>query len=149
MPDDMKFELAKYRIEKAEECYRDAVVARDNGSYGNAANRSYYCFFHSMRAVLALNEFDSKKHPGIIAAFNRLYIKENVFPPTFSEIAKLAFNVRGKSDYDDFYIVSKESVDTQIANAKIFLDAIKTYVEKQEGEAVSVKNSIDTSENAG
>ncbi|MDR0817609.1 MAG: HEPN domain-containing protein [Clostridiales Family XIII bacterium] len=127
----MKYELGKYRIEKAHECYQDALFARDNGSYNNAANRSYYCIFHSMRAVLALNEFDSKKHSGIIAAFNQQYIKENIFPVAFSEIVKLAFNVRGKSDYDDFYIVSKESVDTQIVNAKIFLDAIKEYFENQ------------------
>jgi uncharacterized protein (UPF0332 family) len=84
-----------------------------------------------MRAVLALVEFDSRKHSGIIAAFNQRYVKENIFPDTFSEIAKLAFNVRGKSDYDDFFIISKDSVDTQITNAKTFLDAIIEYVDKQ------------------
>ena len=128
LPDDPKLTLAKYRIEKAEECYCDALAAYNNGSYSNAANRSYYCIFHSMRAVLALDEFDSKKHSGIISEFNRKYIKEGVFNETFSETIKLAFTVRGKSDYDDFYIVSKDSVDSQIANAKKFLDAIKAYL---------------------
>ena len=129
LPDDLKHNLAKYRIEKAKECYRDALSAYSTGSYSNAANRSYYCIFHSMRAVLALIEFDSKKHSGIISEFNRKYVKEGIFPDTFSEIVKLAFSVRGKSDYDDFYVISKESVDTQISNAKIFLDAVKTYID--------------------
>ena len=128
MPDDQKLTLAKYRIEKAGECYCDALAAYDNGSYSNASNRSYYCIFHSMRAVLALDGFDSKKHSGIISEFNRKYIKEGIFNDTFSEIIKLAFTVRGKSDYDDFYIASKESVESQITNAKVFLDAVKTYV---------------------
>ena len=129
MPEDQKLTLAKYRIEKAEECYKDASLARDNSSYSNAANRSYYCIFHSMRALLALNEYDSKKHSGIISEFNRLYVKEGLFHEGSSEIIKLAFTVRGKSDYDDFYVVSKESVDTQIANARKFLDAVKAYID--------------------
>jgi uncharacterized protein (UPF0332 family) len=129
---DLILTLAKYRIEKAEECYRDALHAMDNGAYSNAANRSYYCIFHSMRAVLALNEFDSKKHSGIIAAFNQRYIKNKIFPDTFSEIIKLAFTVRGKSDYDDFYMVSKESVETQVVNAKAFLDGIKSFISNTE-----------------
>jgi uncharacterized protein (UPF0332 family) len=58
-------------------------------------------------------------------------VKEKVFPDTFAEIVKLAFTVRGKSDYDDFYVISKESVDTQVANAKVFLGTIKSYIESK------------------
>jgi hypothetical protein len=38
-------------------------------SFETAANRSYYCIFNAMRAVLSLDRFDSKKHSGIIDAF--------------------------------------------------------------------------------
>ena len=38
------------------------------------------------------------------------------------------FEIRGASDYDDFYIVSKEEVTKQIANAEYFLEQIKGYL---------------------
>ena len=37
------------------------------GNYESAANRSYYAVFHAMRAVLAFDEIDMKRHSGIIS----------------------------------------------------------------------------------
>ena len=46
MPHDRNPEdLAKYRLEQARECLRDAENSM-NASNKNAANRSYYCIFH-------------------------------------------------------------------------------------------------------
>ena len=47
--------LAKYRIEKAEECLKSATILKDSGDYMSAANRSYYSIFHCIRAVMALD----------------------------------------------------------------------------------------------
>ena len=112
----------------AKECL---VTANNNiaaGDFKAAANRSYYCIFNTMRAVLALDSFDSKKHSGIISEFRRTYIKEAVFPSEFSDIIKEAFDTRGKSDYDDFYVISKDEVASQIENARIFLVAVEKYL---------------------
>lgn len=48
------------------------------GDYKTVANRSYYAVFSAMRAVLALDSFDSKKHSGIIAEFRRRYLKNEI-----------------------------------------------------------------------
>ena len=56
---DNKRDLMKYRIEQAKECLELAKTTVDI-SEKNSVNRSYYCIFHSMRAVLALDGFDSK-----------------------------------------------------------------------------------------
>lgn len=128
MPDETRMSLAKRRLEKAHECYEDAYNTIKSGSYNNAANRAYYSIFHAMRAVLALDDFDSKKHSGIIAAFRQRYIKTGIFPVKYSETIELAFKIRSKSDYDDFYIISKSEVFEQIDNAKEFLDAITEHI---------------------
>ena len=39
-----------------------------------------------------------------------------------------AFEVRNDSDYDDFYVISKEEVDQQLENAKVILAAIEEYI---------------------
>lgn len=121
-------DLAVYRIEQAEQCYRSAVLLLEAGDYKASANRSYYCIFHSMRAVLAISGFDSKKHSGIISEFRRNYIKSGIFDMEFSDIIGSAFDVRGSSDYDDFYIASKSAVEEQLLGEKKFMNAVKAYL---------------------
>ena len=131
MPDNSRLALAKYRLEKAQECYNDAVATFESGSFNTAANRIYYSIFHAMRAVLALDGFDSKKHSGIISAFRQKYIKTGFFDVKFSEMIELGFKLRGKSDYDDFYVISKAEVSEQIDDSKLFLTAVEKFIEAQ------------------
>lgn len=54
--------LSKYRFESSEEALEDARLMYENGRYKNALNRAYYSIFHAIRAVNALEQFDSSKH---------------------------------------------------------------------------------------
>lgn len=84
-----------------------------------------------MRAILAMDSFDSKKHSGIISAFRERYIKTKIFPPEFSDIIGNAFDIRNDSDYEDFYVISKDEVTKQIENAKAFFAAVEEYIKLQ------------------
>jgi uncharacterized protein (UPF0332 family) len=119
-------DYARFRLDKAKVCLQDAKAT--NVSFENAANRSYYCIFSAMRAVLALDGFNSKKHSGIISAFHKDYIRTGIFPKEFSGIITNAFEIRLDSDYEDFYLVSKAEVATQVENAETFLEAVEKYV---------------------
>ena len=119
-------DFAHYRIDRARLCLQDAKVP--GVSFENAANRSYYCIFNAMRAVLSLDRFDSKKHSGVISAFRKGYIKTGIFPVDFSTIIDKAFDIRLDSDYEAFYLVSKAAVAAQVENAGIFLEAVEKYV---------------------
>ena len=66
MLDESKAALMQYRLEQAKGCLRAASILIDAEVYKDAATRSYYCIFHAMRAVLAADDFDSKKHWRII-----------------------------------------------------------------------------------
>lgn len=100
-----KVSLSKLRLDTAKECLNDSLVLINSQSYKASANRSYYAVFHAMRAVLAFDEFDSKKHSGIISEFRKRYIKTGVFTAEISKIIDLQFSARSHSDYDDFYII--------------------------------------------
>ena len=69
LPDRTPEDYARYRIDKAKKWLHDAKVP-DN-SFETAANRSYYCIFSAMRAVLALDRFNSKKGIYIFYSVNR------------------------------------------------------------------------------
>ena len=111
MVDENRYSMSKFRLEQARECLELAKTTVDI-SARNAANRSYYSIFHSIRAVLALEGFDSKKHSGVISYFRRNFIKTGKFEPFFSDVIGNAFSVRNNSDYVDFYIVQKSDVIT-------------------------------------
>ena len=123
--------LAKVRFEHALEALSDAKILLEKESYKGAANRSYYAAFHGMRAVLAFDEIDMKRHSGIISSFQRLYIKTGIFPREISNMITTLFDVRSDSDYDDYYVVSKEKVTSQVENAEYFLGVIKSFIEKK------------------
>lgn len=130
-------DLANYRMKQAEQCIKSAKVLLDIEDYKGAANRSYYAIFHSMRAVLALDQVDFSKHSGVSAYFRKEYIKTGIFETEMSDIIKLAFDIRSDSDYDDYYIIVKEDVLEQIENAQCFYNSIQTYLSeriKKEGE---------------
>ena len=119
---------AQLRIDKARECLKDAEIMLAAGSYTTSANRSYYCIFHAMQAVLTTIGFSSKKHSGSIAEFRKSFVKTGAFSEIHSDIIGEAFNVRTKSDYDVHYVIVKTDVEKQVENAKIFLAAVEVYL---------------------
>lgn len=120
--------ISKVRFEKAEECLADAKLLLERESYKSAANRSYYAVFHAMRAVLAYDGYDSKKHSGIIAEFRRLYIKTGIFESSISDTIRSLFDLRTDSDYNDFFVASKADVAAQVKNAEHFVERVKKYL---------------------
>ena len=120
--------LSNIRLQHAEECLEDSRNCLSSERYKNSANRSYYAIFHAMRAVLALDEYDSKKHSGIISEFRKRYIKTEILPRQLSSTIIELFDIRTSSDYDDFFIISKEEVIKQYENAAEFVEAIKKYL---------------------
>lgn len=121
-------ELSRYRFETSLEALNDAKIMYDNERYKNALNRAYYGIFHAIRAVNALDGYDSSKHSGVIAHFNQNYIKEGTFPKELSKIIKLASENREKADYLDFFIASKSEAEKQIQRCEEFIDYIKDYL---------------------
>ncbi len=123
-----KINLSKTRIENAKERIAFADEIMKIGDYKTVANRSYYAVFSAMRAVLALDGFDSKKHSGIIAEFRKNYIKTEILPKELSPIIDGLVEVRQGSDYDDFYVISKEDVTEQLENSKKFIVAVEEFL---------------------
>ena len=132
MPSYSTEDISKVRFERAEECLEAARQNMELQDFKTAANRSYYAVFHSMRAVLAFDKFDSKKHSGVISEFRRRYIKTGLLPEELSPIITKLFIVRGSSDYEDFFVISKEEVTEQYQNAVKFVEAIKAYLKRRE-----------------
>ena len=124
-------DFSKYRFQTAEDDLEAAKMLFDMGKWKAALNRSYYAIFHALRAVIALDGFDAKKHSAVISYFNCHYVKTGVFEQNVSKLITSAFELRGNADYQDFYVVSKEDVQTQIGNADRIIGMVKAYLDVQ------------------
>ena len=134
MQDENKIVLSKVRLDKALDCLRDSEALIQTGGYRSAANRSYYAVFHAMRAVLVFDDFDSKKHSGIISEFRKNYIKTGIFSNEISFIIGNQFDVRSHSDYDDFYIITKDFAQSQLDDARKMVMEVQKYLKNNHTE---------------
>ena len=64
----------------------------------------------------------------MIAFFNKEYLKENLLDKGLSVIVKNSSFFREKSDYDDFFVASRKDAEKQTADARVFLEAIQSYL---------------------
>ena len=123
-------DLAQYRLSSAKERLESARLLLEAGQYKDSIGRSYYAIFTAVRAVLARDQVDFSKHAGVIAYFQREYIKAAIFDIKYSKILQRAFQIRNNCDYDDFFIVSKEDATEQYKNAVDMVQAIETYIKQ-------------------
>lgn len=124
------YDVAMYKLVQAEDDLESAKLLLDAGKYKAANNRAYYSCFHSVGAILALEPIAFKKHKDTLAYFNKNYVRTEIFPKEWGRrIAKLEI-IRHKSDYDDFYITSREEVIIQIETAQDIIDGVKLQISK-------------------
>ena len=134
MPDITKVDLSRYRFRKAEEMLASAKRDMEAGDYASANNRSYYAIFHAMRAVLALDGEDFKKHSAVIARFTLNYLKPEILPREYSKLISNASLIRNRSDYEDFYICSVADTNELFSGAVTFCADVGKYLEQRYGE---------------
>lgn len=124
-------ELSNYRFEQSKEMLYAAEENLKISQYKTSLNRSYYAVFHAIRSVNILEEFDSSKHSGVIAFFNKNFLKTEKLDKNLSKIIKTTYYLREKSDYDDFFIASKEDAEKQLDSARQFVIAVEEYLKNR------------------
>ena len=126
-----KEDLMLYRIRTAKENLRSARILLDAQEYKGANNRAYYAIFQAINAVHAIDGTAYKRHKDATANLNKNYIKTEVFPREIGRKISEAEEIRHASDYDDFYIASKEEAERQVSVADEFIQLIEAYCNKR------------------
>ncbi len=125
---DNRIELMKYRLEMSKERLKSSRLLLDAGCYKDSIGRSYYAMFTAVRALLAVDGQDFSKHAGVIACFQKEYIKTGKIEKKYSKYISQAFQIRNNTDYGDFFVVSKQDAQEQYEKAEEFLGVIETYL---------------------
>ena len=122
-----KEDLALHRIRTAKDDLKAAKILLEAGEYRGANNRSYYAIFHAVNAVHALTGKAYKRHKDALANFNKEYVRTEIFPREIGRKISEAEEIRHASDYDDFYIASREESVRQVEVADEFIKLVEKY----------------------
>lgn len=124
--------LARVRLERAKELLKEAQMLLSQEAYKSANNRAFYAMEKGLKALLAMKETEVETHNGGMKQFNYLFIYKGDGTFTTDDYQKLAKadQIRNASDYDDFYIASKEESRQQVENAEYLVKKIEKYMEE-------------------
>lgn len=128
---DKDRDLAAYRYELSKETLANAKLCMDNCFYRDAINRSYYAAFYAVRAVLAVESIDFKRHKDVMAYFNKTYVATEIFPKELGKRLGRIQMMREDSDYSDFFTVSLEDTKKQYETAQLAISIVEDYLKEK------------------
>lgn len=129
---DKDRELAKYRFSLAKETLANAKMCLDNRFFRDCINRSYYVAFYAIKAVLAVESIDFKRHKDAVAYFNKNYVATDVLPRELGKRLGRIKMIREESDYSDFFVASLEDAQKQYETAEYIVDSVETYLKERD-----------------
>ena len=119
-----KVALTRHRLKQAQDTLHDAHVLHEQGGTPTSiVNRSYYAIFYAVMALigtLSVNQ-DFSKHKGVIAIFDREFIKKKIFPREFSKILHEAFEARQEGDYREASKIDRAKANAILKSADEFI----------------------------
>lgn len=124
-------ELVLYRIETSKSDIKAAEILLSAREFRGANNRAYYGIYHAISAIHALDGNAYKRHKDALANFNKNYVKTEIFPRKLGKRIVEAEEIRHASDYDDFYLATKEEAEEQIQTAKELVKLVEEYVRQR------------------
>ena len=129
--EESQIKLARYRLKQAEESIDEAVFLLQGKKSPRAViNRAYYAMFYAVLALLIFESYTSSKHSGVLAFFNRRFVKPGIFPVEMGRIINKAFDLRQRGDYREYEELSYDLVCPFIHQSRMFVQSVKEYLEK-------------------
>ena len=133
--DERRRDLCQYRIEQARESLKASKIMLDNKMVKDSINRSYYSAFYAMKAVLAIEEKDFKRHKDVVAYFNKMYVATGKFPKDLGRMIAKLQQLREKSDYDDFFVASIAKAEQQIMTAEKVITEVDYFIRNNDSKS--------------
>lgn len=129
---EKQIQLARYRLKQAEESIEEAaLLLSEKKSARSIINRAYYGMFYAVLALLIFEPYSSSKHSGVLAYFNKRFIKEGILPKELGRSINKAFELRQRGDYREYVELTYEQVEPFIEKAKIFVQEVNDYLDER------------------
>ncbi|MEW5868520.1 MAG: HEPN domain-containing protein [Chloroflexota bacterium] len=120
--------LIEYRLHQAGETLQEADGLYQMSLWRGAINRSYYAMFYAILALTVLRQQAISKHSGVIAFFDREFVRTGIFSKELSRSLHRTFESRQNNDYGEIFTVNDEEAKQSIESAHTFVGAVENYI---------------------
>lgn len=132
--DEKRKLLALHRLQQAAESLQEAQYLFAGGkSLRSVVNRIYYGMFYAVLALLIYEPYASSKHSGVLAYFNKKFVKGGIFSESLGRSLNKAFELRQRGDYREYFVLTKDQVEPLRDEAAQFVAAVRTYLNENVG----------------
>lgn len=128
MTGDQVRQLIEFRLKQANETLQEGEILANEKLWHGATNRAYYAMFYAVLALAVDRDQAISKHAGVIAFFDREFVRSGIFPKEYSKVLHLAFERRQTIDYGEFSFAEEGDAQQILAEARIFVDSIAAYL---------------------
>ena len=134
-PDEIQAALST-----AKEKLSSAKVLLQTKHFADAASRAYYCTFHSISAVLLSKGLIFSSHGQAIGAFNREFVKTEIFPKHFGRWLIKMQSDREAGDYRTRSPIGEQIAIEDTKMAEEIFDLCSRYLETAFDQSTSTLN---------
>ena len=96
--------------------------------FESSVSRSYYAMFFVAEAALLSRNVAASSHKGVIAEFNRVFIRGGELPNELGRSLAVAFEKRQLGDYEATPVISREEARAVLAEAKKFVKRLAAFL---------------------
>ena len=125
---DNQEDYIKYRIQRAEESYEDALILAENHRWNAVVNRLYYACFYAVIALLLENNIETQSHDGTRTQFGLHFVKRGLIDKKYGKLYTKLFDFRQKGDYGDLIDYDESTISPLIDSVREFIDVIKQMI---------------------
>jgi uncharacterized protein (UPF0332 family) len=123
--------LIRLRLERAKQTLQAAHTLYQQGdSPVSIVNRAYYAMFYAALALLVTVDRHSVKHSGVIALFDKEFVRQNIVSKELSKMLHQAFESRLEGDYKDNSKIDRKTATEILESADKFVRAIEEKLSK-------------------
>lgn len=132
LSDTDRIEVVKFRLEKSQRTYKEAVGSIENGYVETAANRLYYAAYYAVSALLISYKYEASTHNGVIQIFGKAFLKNEIIDKKYGKTFNQLFSLRLTGDYEDRHILDMATeVLPLVEPAKELIDTVSDMARKQ------------------
>ena len=106
---------------KARSSLTAAKKLLEDAFFAESISRSYYAMLYAAKSLVLLEGIGVSKHSAVAAAFGKKYVKTGKIAPRYHRMLLDSFEWRQKSDYDVYWLATRERAEKCQQDAEAFV----------------------------
>ncbi len=121
----------RFRVQRSHEAWEETKAIVNGGLWYAAANRMYYSCYYMTSALLISHGLYASTHAGVIRMLGMHFVMTGIVSQELNKFYVKLFELRQKSDYDDFVSIEAADVLPLIETAELYMSTLENIINEK------------------